>query len=283
MRKKFSERYGFKQPREAFQINSIDDRLKNRLWNNFIIMYIDIIKLDIISTYIADKKAFNFVKEDIYDGFFGTNEEVHKELLYLKKDLKEKFFNLNWHEIYDFTEYIPNIFYNDEVNNNFRLKINKVLEEEMSGYRFVDEFITPIIDDVEIKEIEEALNSQYSGVKNHLSNSLELLSDRENPDYINSIKESISAVESLCKIITDKNHSALGACLNQLTFDVGQHFKQGVTKLYNWTSTADGIRHGNTEETITSSFAEAKYMLVICSAFVNYMIEKSNNEQENEN
>ncbi len=46
-----------------------------------------------------------------------------------------------------------------------------------------------------VKEVEEALECRYTPVKRHLSNALELLSDRENPDYQNSIKESITAVE----------------------------------------------------------------------------------------
>ncbi len=92
-------------------------------------------------------------------------------------------------------EYISEIYHNEDINIKFRNEVNIVLEEEMSGYRFVDNYIAPIIDEVEIKEVEEALECRYTPVKRHLSNALELLSDRENPDYQNSIKESITAVE----------------------------------------------------------------------------------------
>ncbi len=44
--------------------------------------------------------------------------------------------------------------------------------------------------------------------------------------------------------------------------------------MYNWTSQDGGIRHANSDEEITISFEDAKYMLVICSAFVNYLIAK---------
>ncbi len=36
----------------------------------------------------------------------------------------------------------------------------------------------------------------------HISKAITLLSDRDKPDYENSIKESISAVEALCEVIT---------------------------------------------------------------------------------
>jgi len=41
-------------------------------------------------------------------------------------------------------------------------------------------------------------------------------------------------------------------------------------KLYGYTSDADGIRHALLEE-VTLDFDDAKFMLVACSAFVNYI------------
>jgi len=58
--------------------------------------------------------------------------------------------------------------------------------------------------------------------------------------------------------------------MNNLPFEMDKNFKAGMIKLYSWTSSADGIRHGVTGE----KFEEAKYMLVSCSAFINYLIGK---------
>lgn len=49
------------------------------------------------------------------------------------------------------------------------------------------------------------LNKDYTslnGANIHLTKALSLLSDRNKPDYRNSIKESISAVEATCKSLT---------------------------------------------------------------------------------
>ncbi len=276
LRRKFSEQYGFKKIIDSFQINSINDELKNRLWNSIKIYYIDPIEtqIGIEDIYnIIDMKAFDFIK-NIYDGFFKIHEEPNLTKKSLKENLKQKYFKLEWFEIYDFLEFISSIFYDENLNKKFRTQINIVLENESSGYRFIDDYITPIIDDVEIKEIEEALECQYSGVTRHLSTSLELLSDRENPDYINSIKESISAVESVLNIISGTTNVALNRSMNNLPFEMDKNFKAGMIKLYSWTSSADGIRHGITGEEIQSAFEEAKYMLVSCSAFINYLIGK---------
>lgn len=276
MRKKFSERYGFKKITDSFQINSINQELSNRLWNTIKIFYIDPIPTPFgleDNWDIPEGQAFDFIKK-IYDGFFKTHEEPKTNKRDLKENFKEKYFNLKWFETYDLLEFISSIFHDESLNKKFRIQINTVLENESSGYRFIDDYITPIIDDVEIKEIEEALKCKYSGVKIHLSKSLELLSDRESPDYINSIKESISAVESVLNIISGTTNIALNRNMNNLPFEMDKSFKAGMIKLYSWTSSADGIRHGVTKEEIQSAFEEAKYMLVSCSAFINYLIGK---------
>ena len=64
--------------------------------------------------------------------------------------MKNKYFNLEWFEIYDLVEYLPELF--TEKDLTFYGELNKVLEEESAGYRFVNNLIVQIIDEVEIKE-----------------------------------------------------------------------------------------------------------------------------------
>jgi hypothetical protein len=274
MRKRFSEKYGFKNVRDHFQTNSIDEPLKNRLWNTFKIGYIDTLQTasNIYGNPFSNEQEIYFLKM-IYDEFFKSNEDIRLPFNEFTTDIKSKFFNLPWFEMYDFTEYIAGAFHNEITNKIFRIKINQVLENEMSGYRFIGEFIAPIVDDVEIDEIESAIGCKYEGVRRHLSNALEHLSDRENPDYITSIKESISAVEAICQIFAG-NQQDLGNCLKKLELDINKQFRNGMSTLYDWTCREDGIRHAHTKEEIKSSFEEAKYMLVSCSAFINYLIAK---------
>lgn len=275
MRKKFSERQGFVKIRDTFQVNNMNDSLKNRLWNQFRIFYIDSISLGVYPRhdYISSEEDYYFFIQ-MYDEFFKLSEKPTNNMKHLSLELKKYFFYINWYEIYDFIEYISELYHNKELNTGFKEVVNQVLESEMSGYRFVDDYITPIIDEVEIEEVEEALNSKFTPVKKHLSNALELLSDREKPDYQNSIKESITAVESLAKIIT-KKETDLASCLKVMDIDLNKQFKTSMINLYGWTCKEDGIRHGHTKEELKTSFEEAKYMLVNCSAFVNYLIAKN--------
>jgi len=271
--KVFSERYGFSSPRDSFQVMNMDTALKNKLWKK--------LKSILEYDFVSSRKELNIF---LYDDFFKDRIDVTEEKWYiLKKDLEEKYFELTWYEIYNLIEFLlknpnfDNSYYKKvswiNANNSNVEKINQILEEEMSVYRIVDNYIVPIIDEVEIQEIEEALEIEYNGAKRHLSNALEFLSDRENPDYPNSIKESISAVEAVAKEITGKE-TDLASCLKVMDLDLNKQFKTAMTNMYGWTCKEDGIRHGHTGEELKTSFEEAKYMLVTCSAFVNYMIAK---------
>ena len=48
--------------------------------------------------------------------------------------------------------------------------------------------------------------------------------------------------------------------------------KAAFEKLYGYTSDASGVRHAGKLGGPDSTFEEAKFMLVSCSAFVNYLI-----------
>ena len=170
--------------------------------------------------------------------------------------------------------------FNDESENRkFMETCNAVLESELSAYRFVGDKIVPMTSPDEIAEIEKAL--QVKGalhpIRNHLERALDLISDRRTPDYRNSIKESISSVEAICRLITGDTNATLGQALKQLEDKhIALHgaLKNAFSNLYGYTSSAQGIRHALLEEP-SLDFEDAKFMLVSCSAFTNYLIAKS--------
>ena len=150
---------------------------------------------------------------------------------------------------------------------------NLAFEQEYVGYRLINCQAQPITDDNEIQTIQESVNSKYSEVKQHFNKSLGFLSDRQAPDYANSIKESISAVERMCSIIIGKS-TTLGAALKKLedsNVRIHPALKDAFNKLYGYTSDASGIRHSGELGGKDSTFEEAKFMLVSCCAFVNYL------------
>ena len=182
--------------------------------------------------------------------------------------------NQPWYFIYDFIEkYIA--ISNEETREKMVPVFNRILEEEVSAYRIVNNRIAAITTQAEREEIASATTTPFDSVNTHIKKALELFADRQKPDYENSIKESISAIESICSIISGKN-----ATLNKAIVDLKNHnvhihpcLEAAFKSLYNYTSDEKGIRHAGMDF-VNAPAEDAKYMLVSCSAFVNYLIEK---------
>lgn len=147
------------------------------------------------------------------------------------------------------------------------------------GYKIVADQIIDSITEEEINSIEAAVNNKDSNIKEHMTRALELYSQRPEGDYPNSIKESISAVECICRELTGAKN--LGEALNALEkkgFPIQPRLKLAFEQLYAYTNQpSTGIRHAMMDNTGSYSPGqeEALFFLVTCSAFVNYISSKA--------
>lgn len=198
--------------------------------------------------------------------------------------IRDSFYNVHWYESYDLIEFLANMESDEFVieSDKFKVFCNAILKREFSAYRFIDDKIAPITKAQEIDNIEDAIKqSEYytalKGANIHLKSALDKLSDRNNPDYRNSIKESISAIESVAKVISGNEKDTLGGALDKIKGKIKIHasLERGFKQLYGYTSDSDGIRHALMDNH-NCDFEDAKYMLVSSSAFINYLIVKSN-------
>ncbi|MCK9209876.1 MAG: hypothetical protein M0P61_03455 [Ignavibacteriaceae bacterium] len=279
----FSERKGLKTSK-LIQLDYVDDDLRFALWDS---VYTQIfLKVEYYQDYnsmfariprLSNSNLGKLFEEYWHSLLKRPIDNLPDRMDSAVKIIREYFFECTWNNVYDFIEFTacncP-----DSFLSNFLKYCNKVLERENSAYRFVNYHITEVTSQVEIDSIEEALkkSSHYYGVQTHLNSALTLLSDRKNPDYRNSIKESISAVESLAKKIVGNDKTTLGDALKIFEDKNQMHpaFKKSLSTLYGYTSDANGIRHAILEES-NLSVSDAKFMLIACSAFINYIIGKS--------
>lgn len=280
---KFSDRIGITKPKTFLQINGMDDDLKICLWNAFQ-KHISFLEEELYEEIIGDffKKAIVKSSWDSLDPFLDPSVNDRK-----MQEIKDLFSKLEWFDIYNFIEFIPNTEYSKSSTSyikkqDFLSQCNKCFERELSGYRFIKSRLVPITNEQEIKSVEEAFltsesDKKLKGIRIHLSTALAALSDRKAPSYRNSIKESISAVETACRVLTGE--STLGDALKRLASNnihINNEVKSGFIKLYAYTNSKDsGIRHAIINEVKEPDFEDAKYMLVSCSAFINYVIGKS--------
>lgn len=180
--------------------------------------------------------------------------------------------------VYDLIEVICHGLEDDQYMwEELHKQVNHALERAFAAVRMIDGRIAPITDEQQQETIEMAMRVPLAGVRTQLHNSLDLMSDRNDPKYGDSIKNSISAVETLCRKITGKNKATLSQALKQLK-DAGiqlhPSLERAFEQLYGYTSDESGVRHALTDEGHLE-LEDAKYMLVTCSAFINYLVVKA--------
>ena len=276
----FSERLGY-SPKRDLRVESLDVDSRNRLWS--------IVWFHLLGTYYgADPTGYRFIEDELWDRFYKkSRDEFPKRIDEQLNHVKADFRSCPWHRAFDLLEFIAQNYpdyehgsfseYKSATLNSFIEAVNIILEEEHSGYRFVGAAISPITSRVEVKEVGSALDSPGPSA-DLLQKALEHLSNREQPDYRNSVKESISAVESMANLITGVKNPSLGQALPEVEKRLGLKLhgakRKALLSMYGWAS--DEARHGLLEESNLNQ-EDARFALIVCSAFVNYLKTKAAN------
>ena len=274
----FSERKGLKEFSNIVQTDSLNERTRNKIYSAFEKEFINLserayersVDYDERFVYYLYTEVFSLVEDDIPEGY--NDKYDYEEVL---TTIRNIFSSYEYNEVFDFVESIFSAFDYAEIDKRFSpletkkyfiKSIEKIFKEENVNYRVINDLITDIVSETEINSINEALTKGKTVTQNHISKLL-----YKNQDYDNSIKESISAVESECQIVTGNDKATLGDALKKLPTTVHKSLIEAFKKIYGYTSDANGIRHANGIGEGDSTFEEAKYMLISCSAFVNYL------------
>lgn len=268
----FSERMGFVKPPEFMQLDGISVELHNLLWNfccqsfkvfcdedEFEIDFSNVQRIKIIQREIND-----LLKKK--DGTFC----VSNNLGFSSSLALRSFDRLAWYEIYSVCEYLC-----QNLDEEACGDLNRILVRENSGFRLNDGCqLVPITNQQELDEVSEAQHSSVDMVALHMNKAVACFADREKPDYDNSIKEAVSALEALAQKITGEK-GTLGALIKKL--DLHPCLIQSVDKLYGYTSDG-GIRHAKKDGDPEADFDTAKFVIVTASALINFITAKCPHE-----
>lgn len=281
----FSDTFGISPSNKTIQLEEFDDdtrtKISNTLFKILEAVFDNVHKFYYDYGFNFDRNISNSFCKDLYNDVFCKRNVLGSGYGY---DWRKVFETIHvviaeatYNEVLDIVEYTCRWLNSSiELHKDFMFsELNRLFEQEYVGYRFVNGRIVAISDKNEIDAISKACLNPLDGCRAQLQKALDFLSDRKNKDYKNSIKESISAVESICQVIVDNEKATLGDALKQLEKNglvIHPSLKQAFIKLYGYTSDQGGIRHaeGMFESQVT--FEEAKFMLVSCSAFINYLI-----------
>ena len=292
----FSEQIGFNTCTTQIQLNEFDSRTRTLIGNHL---------YNVLCTVFSQARSIGIrCYRDFYDApsYDAPSKEMGSDFY---KDILSEVMNVpvhlpsnayyEWEKNYDtivkiisdapYNEVLDLVWYTchwisdhitaTDVMHTIYESFNTLFEREYVGYRFVAGKIVPITDENEAKEIEQACHTPFDGARTQLQKALGFLSDREHPDYKNCVKESISAVESVCKVLANDPKAELGKALKSLIangLNIHGSLKSAILALYGYASDEGGIRHAERETESTVTFEEAKFMMVTCSAIVNYLV-----------
>lgn len=292
----FSERMGFVKPKDVLQIECASQELRMSLYN---------IVHGLLGDYGNGSSAESVCKElwtlkwhRPIDTFPFYSHEFYREL-------NEWVLDGEWYVCYDLLEFVydamkdlgafepePMCFaYGFDYGNpqpdlekDFQDAVNELLEIEGSGYRFINGEVSPITNELEIASLEQSLDQDnyFAGSRKHIEHALKLISKKPDPDYLGTCRESILAAESAAKKVTGSGDGTLSDAVKELQKTKGLHpaLADAWKKMFGYTSDEKGMRHAGTEEPVIVDFAFAKYMLVTCSAFVNYLAEEFGQDEQ---
>lgn len=283
---RFSDRVGATKASLELYLDSIPDSLRNSIWNFILDLYPNLAH-DNRKKKLCLYLARNFRKSRV--------DQIPSRDWELSQWLDDYYFSLSWHEVYNLVEFLVEHHYLivhyvsgaqvdqrklEAVKLDLANRFNHMFEIERSGFRFISGVLSPITDQVELDAVSNSLEqldkANLDGARKHIQTALELFSKRPTADYRNSIKESISAVESVAKIIGSKDGDGISIALKVLTEKANLHgaLRSAFEKLYGFTSDDNGIRHAMIDDP-SAGIDEAKYMIVSCSAFCSYLLGKA--------
>lgn len=271
---RFSERYGYVEPSDVIIREWISTEIQNAICTCY----------DELHHQIYSNNGYTYLEWHLWCNFLNKRKDHFGSIRQYKivatayiEDSKNP-----WYKKLDIIEAtIEYLIYkygksNKSVSSLFINMLNKEFERLNFGYRIIDGHVTEITSEQEIKAIEKALEENKDNVQMHLNNALKSLSIRPVGDYRNSIKESISAVEAFSREITGENKLNFKK-MESKGLKIPSSLRGTFEKLYGYTNDAEtGIRHSLMDETAeyVPGADEALFMLITCSAFINYLNSK---------
>lgn len=279
----FSDENNMGSVTHTIQIDELDNRTRIILSNKLRILLEEIFEKDIGLQYFSDQYSLpnRFCRSILSDVFIMSinlsEGEIYNWRRVYDNVISAVFTQAPYNEVLDIIWYICDWFIRENPNTQqiFSMYFNDIFERECVGYRFVSGKIVGITDNGEMQAVEQAASSPFNACRSHIAKAVGFLADRENKDYKNCVKESISAVEAICKIIAAEPSSDLSKAIKHLKkggVNIHPTLESAWDKIYAYTCDVGGIRHAEKLFESDVTFEQAKYMLVSCSAFVNYLI-----------
>ena len=222
---------------------------------------------EVWETILRDAHVFLYHKPaDEFDASFDELVDQYETLIW------SNIFN----EVVDFLQFVMR---HPVCEHRFIDQVRSLLEYCKAAYVVLDGGPTfvPIGSKEEVKTLIDAFaatkHPAFSGAGTHLRLAVEALNTGR---YGDSVRESVHAVESAARVLSEDAKATLTPAVQQLETRLRMHpaFKRALVSLYGYTSDEAGIRHSLLDDETRVDMHDALFMLRACASFVTFLIGK---------
>ncbi len=270
----FKQAEGIEQIPQPLKRNEISTELRAVLWA----IQHEYLKKDEFNGHISDRWHSILQTRHILM-LHKPVDEFDSKFFRIVNEIKNLFFSEKMEDIF---EYLTFVMRRPECHPGFYKSINTCLKMCKSPWIIVGEgketAFYPTSNEFEEGTIEKAFKdlaaNDFAGAKKHLIKAAEEFKEGR---FGLSMRESISAVESVAKKIVGSESTDLRKALGELEENnivIHPAFKASLEKMYAFTNDEQGIRHAEVDFSKSDS-TDAQFMLGACAAFVSYLIGKA--------
>jgi len=184
-----------------------------------------------------------------------------------------------WWQFYDICEVIWLFENYKRLKGNLSTHINSLFRDEQLGFEMRDGKIEKVgsgFIDAKIGEARYLLKEpEFKGADEQFEKAIKHLNVRPNPDVENCVKDAISAVESVGRIIVNDDKALLSNIIKDMTKKeiIPKPLDQTIQKIYAYRGDQPGVAHGlvGTSKVTTD---EAEFVLAMSAAMIIYLVKK---------
>lgn len=216
-----------------------------------------------------------------------------------KQDAEDALTALSWDRTYDFCERLHGhlskevgYHYDDEYQVKYTIsevqlfisnELQRLFEEEELAFEFTEGLVRrrgrKHTVDVTTRAQVVLGDPHLANARKHFEKALQFFRNPKNPDYENTVKEAVCALEAAGKtLFPDAKAKTLGELASWLsrTKEAGipKTLVQTITGIYSYRSGGEGVGHGGTEGGV-ATVEIAEYVLAVCASQIILLVDVS--------
>jgi hypothetical protein len=187
-----------------------------------------------------------------------------------------------WWQVYDICEVAyasPSV---QRSKADICARVNQLLAEELLGFEFRDGLVEKVgaaFIDAQVKEARYLLKEpKFKGADEHFEKALKAVNIRPNPDVENCIKDAVSSIESVGRILANDERALLSDIIKDMARKgtIPKPLDEAIQKVYAYRGNQPGVAHGLVGDSKVT-IDEAEFVLAMSAAVIIYLVNKHKN------